>query len=609
MTFYRSNELLNRVTFLLFFLLFFNGAFAQEKDSANIYEKIREAAYKRTFTTWLYHAIFVDPAPIEYPVAPEAKEKHVNPYLKHKDQIIRNINISVYNPFGHKVQDTISHIDNILENVANHVHITTRHWIVNNRLLFKKNDTLNALTLSESERLLRSAEFISDARIYVTKIKNSDSVDVNVDVHDKWPITAPSFVSPQGGNIRFRNQNLFGVGQQFEQYVGYKIPDVFDYSGYYRIANLDNTYISSQMAYKTNVDGTSVGLSFDRAYFSPLATWAGGVFVNHDWGYYVYTDTVAQVDKKLTLNNLGYDLWAGKSFKLRKKKTLFDQSTNIIIGERYYSNTFLARPSFEIDTARYNSNTSAFVGNIGFSIQQYYKDKFIYRFGSNEDVPEGLIVQMTYGASKKEFNAIKYYTGFEIARAKKFNFGYLTSTFAYGIYFNEFIKNDITTKFNLYYLANLVKKGQWYFREFLNYTVVHGENKVAGETVTFKTDEMYGFNSTTLSGNSKMVLNFETVAYAPYNLIGFRFAGVALAGIGIVGSPTNKIDRSPLYQAYSLGLLIRNENLVSSTFQISFGFYPFLPNGNNNVFMLNPVTSFTLRVRNFSMGRPEFISY
>jgi hypothetical protein len=177
------------------------------------------------------------------------------------------------------------------------------------------------------------------------------------------------------------------------------------------------------------------------------------------------------------------------------------------------------------------------------------------------------------------------------------------------MYFNDFIKNDITTKFNVYYLANLYKKGRWYFREFLNYNIVHGENKSAIENITISTDEMYGFNSGALYGNTKMVLNFETVAYAPYNLIGFRFAPVLMAGIGMVGSPTNRLENSPLYQAYSLGLLIRNENLVSSTFQISIGLYPFLPDGHNNVFSFNPVTSFTLRVRSFSIGRPEFISY
>ena len=71
----------------------------------------------------------------------------------------------------------------------------------------------------------------------------------------------------------------------------------------------------------------------------------------------------------------------------------------------------------------------------------------------------------------------------------------------------------------------------------------------------------------------------------------------------------NKIEKSPLYQAYSFGIMIRNEHLVSSTFQISIGAYPFLPDGTNNVLLFNPLTSFTLRVRSFSMGRPEFISY
>ncbi|MEI8136150.1 MAG: hypothetical protein WCH21_02385, partial [Bacteroidota bacterium] len=80
-----------------------------------------------------------------------------------------------------------------------------------------------------------------------------------------------------------------------------------------------------------------------------------------------------------------------------------------------------------------------------------------------------------------------------------------------------------------------------------------------------------------------------------------------MVGLCVIGNQNNKIENSPLYQAYSLGLLVGNENLVSSTFQISFGVYPFLPGGHTNVFLFNPITSFTLRVRGFSMGRPEFI--
>ena len=594
---------------LFVFFIMIADANAQEKDSTDIYHKIKKKAYKRNLTTLLYNSIFVEPAAKEYPIEPATKEKNVNPYLKQKSKIIRNINISVYNPFGHKVEDTTLRLSNFLENIANHIHVTTRHWIITNRLLFKNNDTLNPLVLSETERLLRSADFINDAKIYVVDTLNSNMVDVNVEVYDKWPITAPSYVATQDAHIKFINQNLFGIGQRFELYAGFKMPNVIDYSGLYSISNLDNTYISSQLAYKTGVDGTSIRLAFDRPYFSPLTKWAGGIGVNHNWGFYNYTDSVNAIDKKLTLNNLGYDVWLGKSFNLKKEKTFFNQSTNFILGGRYYSNNFLARPSFDIDTLKYNSNTSAFIGNFGLSVQKYYKDKFIYRFGSNEDVPEGLIIQGTYGISKVEFNNRKFYAGFEIARAKKFNFGYITSTISTGMFFNKYIKNDITTKFSLFFLGNLLKKGRWYFREFVNYNIVHGENKSAGETITINSNEMYGFNSSSLTGNTKMIITAETVAYAPYELIGFRFASVLSAGFGIIGSQKNRIEKSPLYQSYSLGIIIRNEHLVSSTFQISVGVYPFLPDGTNNAFLFNPLTSFTLRVRSFSMGRPEFISY
>jgi hypothetical protein len=605
----KKQKLLIGLVVLLVVFLSNAKAIAQKKDSTDIYLKIKDKAYKRNLTTLLYHAIFAEPQLKENTSEKVSIPKNVSPYLKQKDKIIRNINISVYNPFGHKVEDTTLRLDNFLENIANHLHITTRHWIIINRLLFKNNDTLNPLALSETERLLRLADFINDAKIYVVDTLNSNLVDINVEVHDKWPITAPSYLSAQDAHITFINQNLFGIGQQFEQYVGFKAPNVFDYSGMYSITNLDNTYISSQLSYKTTVDGTFIKLAFDRPYFSPLAKWAGGIDLNHNWGFYNYIDSANSINKKLTLNNLGYDVWLGKSLKFKKDKTIFNQSTNIILGGRYFTNTFLARPDFNIDTSKSNYNTSAFIGNFGLSIQKYYKDKFIYRFGANEDVPEGLIIQGTYGISKMEFNTKRFYAGFEIARAKKISFGYITSTISTGIFFNKYIKNDVTTKFSLNYLGNLAKSRRWYFRQFVNYNIVHGENKTAGQTITINSNEMYGFNSNSLTGNTKMIINSETVAYAPYELIGFRFASVISAGFGIIGSKKTKIEKSPLYQAYSLGIMIRNEHLVSSTFQISVGLYPFLPDGTNNAFLFNPLTSFTLRVRTFSMGRPEFISY
>jgi hypothetical protein len=288
---------------------------------------------------------------------------------------------------------------------------------------------------------------------------------------------------------------------------------------------------------------------------------------------------------------------------------MFDQSTNIILGIRNYKNIFLQRPSFDIDKSKSNSSTTVILGNVGVALQQYYKDRFIYRFGANEDVPEGLIAQVIYGGLKQEFSKVRYYLGGEVARAKHFKFGYLTATASFGIFFNRNVSNEITTNYKLYYFSNLLKKGKWLFRQFFNYTLVHLENKLNGESLTLNTDELYGFQNQSLVGNTKTIFNSETVAYAPYNVVGFRFAPVFEIGMGMVGDQQNSILNSRLYQGYTLGLMLRNENLLNSTFQISVGMYPFFPDGGNYKFIYNPVTSFTLRVRAFTVSRPEFVSY
>ena len=137
----------------------------------------------------------------------------------------------------------------------------------------------------------------------------------------------------------------------------------------------------------------------------------------------------------------------------------------------------------------------------------------------------------------------------------------MSATFSYGIFFNEKVTNDITVNYKLAYFSNLIKNGRWLFREFINFNLVHGENKLSGETINFGGDELYGFENRTLSGNTKMTINSETVAYLPYQLIGFRFAPVINIGIGMIGSPTHKLLTSSLYQAYTLGVMLRNENL------------------------------------------------
>jgi hypothetical protein len=355
---------------------------------------------------------------------------------------------------------------------------------------------------------------------------------------------------------------------------------------------------------------TQARLSFDRPFYSPLAKWAGGASGGKVWTYQDINDSLERTARRYHLNYYDYDIWAAKNFKLNKGETMLDKSTNITLGWRYYGTAYEKRPPARLDTSNMYINNSMGLGSIALSIQQYYKDSYIYRFGANEDVAEGIVLQWFYGLKYMERTKPRLYTGFDIGRAKHFrHFGYISLTMSYGVFFNVKVPNNTTFVGRAYYFSNLHRKGKWFFRQFINYKFVDGQNKPSFETISLRSEELYGMNMGSLKGRTKMLLNLETVAYAPYNVLGFRFAPIVTMGYGMIGKSNSDVWNQKIYQAYAVGLLVRNENLLSSTFQITCGFYPERPDGRRNMFIYNPVTSFTIKVRSFSISKPNIISY
>lgn len=575
----------------------------------SLYLKIGELASRKKFTSFIYRAVFVEPKAGEYPAVPAGEEGSIrNPYIQYEDRPIRHVIIVVTDPFGFQLGDSLARPGSLLQKAGNRLHITTRKWIISNKLLFKSGDALDPLALSESERLLRQSAFSNDVRIFVSEA-DPDEVDVYVRVQDKWTITAPLEVTAQQANVTLRDQNFLGLGYQFDQYLGVKTPGRYEASGIYSLYNIDNTYISSTLAYRTGNEGTSLGLAFDRPFFSPLTRWAGGLALAHNQRFYPYTDVADGTVALLNVMHMTYDLWGGRAFKFLQSANQLTKSHNLIVSARYNTTYFIARPREALAILGTHTNSSAAIGSAGFALQQFYKDKYIYRFGANEDVPTGLIVQLVYGVQKKEFSMLRYYTALEVARAAHTKIGYLSATLVSGVFFNRYYTNDITTRFDFSYFSDLVRLDGWYMRQFMNYSLLHGVHKLYGERLALTGSDLYGFDGGTLYGQAKMLMRLETVAYAPYNLVGFHIAPVLMCGYGMLGGPERALLRSTIYQAYSLGILFRNENLLNSTFQVSFGLYPYFPNGGSYEWKYNPVTSFTVRVRPFQIGKPDFIGY
>ena len=79
-----------------------------------------------------------------------------------------------------------------------------------------------------------------------------------------------------------------------------------------------------------------------------------------------------------------------------------------------------------------------------------------------------------------------------------------------------------------------------------------------------------------------------------------------LAGFGLLRTEHYPLLKGPVFQSYAIGLLLRNENLLNASFQVSMGIYPGL---DGHPLKLNPSLSFSVKFRSFSIPKPSVISY
>jgi hypothetical protein len=66
---------------------------------------------------------------------------------------------------------------------------------------------------------------------------------------------------------------------------------------------------------------------------------------------------------------------------------------------------------------------------------------------------------------------------------------------------------------------------------------------------------------------------------------------------------------SKVYSQIGLGVLIKNENMVFNTFQISVSFYPLIPGKGQNIFKMNSFRTTDFGFRDFEIGKPGGMIY
>lgn len=614
---------------LLVLVGFCCDGFAQDKDtkqdSTNIYKKIENYSKKSKATKFLHRLVFKSTNKTsKSTVAP--KKQNLKPF---EGKIIRNIIIESHDPFGFSFKDSTEVPNSWLEKTGNNIHLKTKNFTIRNFLLIKKNEPLDLVALNESERLLRSQNFIRSVEIKVKNVGRSrDSVDIYVDALDSWSLIPKAAISTTTNKLRLKDRNFLGFGHQFETGITDRLDD--ERNGYeirYTIPNFKNTFINTSVGYNKTLDGFyGKYLNVNRPFYSPLTRWAGGIYMDEQFRREPFADEET-ITAEQNFKYQSQDLWLGHAFRIFEGITEKEKTTNLITSVRLLNINYKEAPSLEYDSIRYFSDETFYLGTVGISSRQFVQDTYIFQDGITEDVPVGTVYAITGGVQYKN-SMNRPYLGAKVSHGNYFSWGYLSTNFEYGTFINNGQTQQTAYSFQANYFTNLISLGEkWKMRQFVKPQFLIGIDRLnsVGDRLTLDENNQFqglygnqdqrensagipGFNNQLL-GTKKYVLSLQTQFYSPWEVLGFRLNPYLNFTTGLLGNEGENITKSRLYSAFGLGFIIRNDYLVFSSFQFSLAYYPTIPGQGNHLFDTNSFETEDFGFQSFELGKPTPVWY
>jgi len=598
---------------LLVIFLTTHFAIAQQNtappDSTRLYRNIESYSKRSKFSKFIYRLVFK-------PVTAETRKKAAErksykklmqkPYSDFNGKTIRHINIETLDPFGYSIADTVEVVRNFLARTGNSLHVKTRPVTIRNLLLIRQNQLFDPLLVKESERLVRSRNFVNDVAFIVKPVsKNSDSVDIYIRELDKWSIIPKVISSTAKVSLSLKDNNFLGLGHEFQDGFAWNNTNGdIDYNTRYFIPNIRNTFVNATMLYGVDELRNSIwSVGIDRPFFSPFAKWAAGTVFSQQF----HKDYIRNADSVLILQDSRYntqDYWVGSAVQIYKGNTETDRTTNFISTARYLRIHYLERPVEMIPERSLYADENFYLAGLGISTRKYVQDKYIFNFGLKEDVPIGKVYSITGGYQTKN-NTGRLYLGARVSFGYYYTWGYLSTNFEYGSFFRASHAEQGAVSAAVNYFTGLIEMGKWKFRQFVKPQLTIGINRFYNDSLTLKDGYgLDGFNSNALTGTSRILLTFQTQSYAPWNLIGFRFGPYFICSLGMLGDATTGLKYSKVYSQIGFGILIKNDYLVINTFQLSFAFYPSIPGIGQNVIKTNSFKTTDFGFRDFEIGKP-----
>lgn len=588
--------------------------FAQEKDTtaspadttkSGLFQDIKESKLSQRIMKSITRKKKSDPV---------AAVKSEAAFIPYEGKIIRNI-ILRHIDFQKTVYDTTKNIKNTITRIGNKLHSTSKDWVIRDNLFIRENRPVNPWKLADNERHLRDLDFLLDAKFYIIPLDDSpDSVDIVVLTRDVFSLGGTiNPANPSRTTLRLYDANFAGWGQRVE-FNGLIEPDRdpnFLYEFLYRKNSIGGSFINGTVGYTQLNNGSSYGeeqekayyIRFDRPLVSPYTRYAGGMELSRNWSknWFNVDDSLFR-DYRYVIN----DFWVGYNIGANSNH---DRSRHFI-AIRAFDQHFTRVPLQADEQARPLYNDQTFLlGSATFFKRNFYTARYIYGFGRTEDVPYGHNISLTAGWTRQR-GIERPYLGVE---AEKSLVNRVGEFYTFGIRAGAYERNggleDATLLLSGNLLSRLIPRGQFLFRQTINmdYTRVFRQRT----SVPLDINDEFGlqyFRADSLWGTKRFNIHTETVAFSPWQFLGFHFAPFAFGEMAMIAGNEQSIFSDKPFFGFGGGIRTRNENLIFGTVELRLVYYP---KTIEDISSLNVRVTTNLRIK-YSAGfvrAPGFVRY
>lgn len=168
---------------------------------------------------------------------------------------------------------------------ANRTHKITTEATLREDVLFKAGDTLDAASLAETERLLRTRRYLRKVEIQVTHQCPNQQVIVTVTSWDNWSLLPKISASREGGESKstfgLAEDNLFGGGNQIN--LDYEHDsERTSYLLNFRSPNMFGSHWGLNTRYADKSDGESYLLAVEKPFYRLNAPWSFAITLDKD---------------------------------------------------------------------------------------------------------------------------------------------------------------------------------------------------------------------------------------------------------------------------------------------------------------------------------------